>query len=203
MPYVFLSNENKIRMLNHIQKGRPLVMSFRSWELFEYPALPSTSKHVWTVKTSNQLEKPRFVILGFQTNRKIQRDKNASRFDHCNITNAKLFLNSQYYPYSNLNLNINQNKYAILYDMYTNFQNSYYGKDVEPILSKESFINYIPLVVLDCSKQNESLKNAPVDVRLEFETKDNFPELTTAYCLIIHDRIIEYNPMTGDVRKLT
>jgi len=40
-------------------------------------------------------------------------------------------------------------------------------------------------------------------VRLEFETKDNFPELTTAYCLIIHDRIIEYNPMTGDVRKLT
>ncbi len=31
MLYVFLSNENKIRMLNHIQKGRPLVISFRSW----------------------------------------------------------------------------------------------------------------------------------------------------------------------------
>ncbi len=52
MPYVFLSNEYRIRMLNHMQKGKPISMSFRSWELFEYPALPSTSKHVWTVKTS-------------------------------------------------------------------------------------------------------------------------------------------------------
>ena len=86
--------------------------------------------------------------------------------------------------------------------MYANFQNSYYGKEAEPILSKENFIKYVPLILLDCSKRNESLKNAPVDVRLEFEVKDNFPGITTAYCLIIHDRIVEYNPLSGDVRKI-
>lgn len=202
MPYVILSNQHKIRLLSQMQKSRPIAMSFRSWELFEYPTLPTAQKHIWTVKTSNQLEKPRFVILGFQTNRKNQKATNASLFDHCNISNVKLFLNSQYYPYGDLNLNINQNQYAILYDMYVNFQNAYYGKDAEPLLDKQHYISHIPLFVIDCSKQNESLKNAPVDVRLEFEARENFPANTSAYCLIIHDRIIEYNPMSGDVRRV-
>lgn len=202
MPYVQLSSEYKIDILSLLQESKPIAMSFRSWELFEYPMLPSTQKHVWTVKTSNQLEKPRFVILAFQTNRKNQRVVSASYFDHCKISNVKLFLNSQYYPYGNLNLDIQRNQYALLYDMYADFQSVYYGKDAEPILDKQDFITNIPLVVIDCSKQNESLKNAPVDVRLEFEATENFPANTSAYCLIIHDRIIEYNPITGDVRKV-
>ena len=36
-----------------------------------------------------------------------------------------------------------------------------------------------------------------------FETKDNVPANTTAYCLIIHDRVVQYNPLTNIVRKIT
>uniref|UniRef100_A0ABD2VTZ2 Double jelly roll-like domain-containing protein n=1 Tax=Trichogramma kaykai TaxID=54128 RepID=A0ABD2VTZ2_9HYME len=199
MPYVQLSNEYKIRLLRQIDK--PIAMSFRSWELYEYPTLPISTRHVWTVKTSNQLEKPRFVILAFQTNRKAIRENDASLFDHCNLTNVKLFLNSQYYPYNNLNINVAQSQYAALYDMYLNFQRGYYGKTPKPMFDKRKFIDS-PLIVIDCSKQNESLKNAPVDVRLEFESSANFPANTSAYCLILHDRIVEYNAVSGDVKKL-
>ena len=142
------------------------------------------------------------IRLGFQTNRKGQKAVNASRFDHCNISNVKLFLNSQYYPYGNLNLDVTRNQYALLYDMYANFQSSYYGKESEPKLSKSQYLTYMPLIVIDCSKQNETLKSAPVDVRLEFEARDNLPAGTSAYCLILHDRIIQYNPVSGDVHKL-
>ncbi|XP_031789139.1 uncharacterized protein LOC116418177 [Nasonia vitripennis] len=202
MPYVIASDKQKIQLLNFIGKDNPISMCFRSWEIFEYPLLPSTNKHVWTVKTSNQLEKPRFVILGLQTKRKAVRTANASRFDHCEISNVKLFLNSQYYPYNNMNLDIYNNQYAILYDMYANFQKSYYGRDPQPMLTKSMFIENEPLIVIDCSRQNESLKNAPVDVRLEFEAKKDFPANTSAYCLILHDRIVQYNPISGDVKKL-
>ena len=154
------------------------------------------------VKTFNQLEKPRIVILGFQTFRKGVREANASRFDHCNIRNVKLFLNPQHYPYGNLNLDINRNQYALLYDMYVNFQASYFKKNPELLLNKTDFINHIPLIVIDCSKQNESIKSAPVDVRLEFEAHDNFPTKISIYCLILHDRIVQYNPVIGDVLKL-
>ncbi|XP_008217375.2 uncharacterized protein LOC103318043 [Nasonia vitripennis] len=202
VPYVLASNAHKIRLLNNIEKDRPIAMSFRSCELFEYPLLPATPKHVWTVKTSNQMEKPRFVVVGYQTNRKGQKAANASRFDHCNISNVKLFLNSQCYPYGNLNLDISRNQYPVLYKMYTNFQSAYYEKQAEPVLNKTDYITHLPLIVIDCSKQNESLKSAPVDVCLEFEARNNFPAGTSAYCLILHDRIVQYNPVSGDVKKL-
>lgn len=202
LPYVKLSDERKIQLLNFIEKDAPISMSFRSWELYEYPVLPTTSKHVWTVKTSTQLEKPRCVILGFQTSRKNKANKNASHFDHCNISDIKLFLNSQSYPYGNLNLDMSKNQYALLYEMYANFQATYYGKEPEPLLKKSEFLKYGPLFIIDCSKQNESLKFGPVDIRLEFEAKDNFPADTSAYCLILHDRIVEYNPISGGVKKL-
>ena len=101
-----------------------------------------------------------------------------------------------------MNLNIAQNEYSTLYSMFANFQSSYYGKEPEPILNKSDFIKHMPLIVIDCSRQNEALKGAPVDVRLEFELNANFPAETSAYCLILHDRIVEYNPISGDVKKL-
>ena len=86
--------------------------------------------------------------------------------------------------------------------MFANFQASYYGKSIEPILSLKDFKDEAPLVVFDCSKQNESLKNAPVDVRLEFESRSNFPDNTSAYCLISHDRMVQYRPISSGVKKL-
>lgn len=155
------------------------------------------------VVASSQLEKPRYVILGFQTARNNVLRADASAFDHCDISDVKLFLNSQYYPYGNMNLNMNNNQYALLYEMFANFQSSYYGRNNEPIFNMTEFKNQAPLIVFDCSKQNESLKYAPVDVRLEIESRTNFKDKTSAYCLIIHDRIIQYKPISGDVKKMS
>ncbi|XP_044575218.1 uncharacterized protein LOC123259024 [Cotesia glomerata] len=203
VPYITMSDKQKIEALKYITSDPAIPISFRSWELYEYPLLPATSKHIWAIKTANQLEKPRFVILGFQTARKNQSDQNASEFEHCNIRDVKLFLNSQSYPYGNLNLNIANNQYALMYDMYKNFQSAYYGKEAEPLQTKKKFLSIAPLYVIDCSKQNESIKSGPVDIRLEFESTAQFANHTSAYCLIIHDRIVEYNPISSSVRKLT
>ncbi|XP_057335101.1 uncharacterized protein LOC130673903 [Microplitis mediator] len=170
-----MADKQKIEALNYITSDPAISISFRAWELYEYPLLPNTSKHIWAVKTSTQLEKPRFVILGFQTARKNDATKNSSGFDHCNIRDIKLFLNSQSYPYGNLNLNIANNRYALLYDMYINFQISYYNKEPEPLLTKKKFFEQAPLYVIDCSKQNESIKSGPVDIRLEFKSANQFP----------------------------
>ncbi|XP_051168533.1 uncharacterized protein LOC127286217 [Leptopilina boulardi] len=202
IPYILPADNNKIKLLKFIEKDPLISISFRSWEMYEYPLVPTSSKVLWQIKTSTQLEKPRYVIVGFQTARKDKRKKYAFHFDHCNITNVKLFLNSQYYPYGNLNLNFDQNQYALLYEMYANFQTSYYGKDAKPILTKNIFKQLFPLIVIDCSKQNEFLKQASVDVRLEFESGYNMPAETTAYCPIIHDRVVQYKPISGVVKKL-
>ncbi|KYM94373.1 hypothetical protein ALC62_15000 [Cyphomyrmex costatus] len=52
MPHVMLNEITKLSMLRALESGRYLSMSFRSWDLYEYPLLQSTTKHTWAVKTA-------------------------------------------------------------------------------------------------------------------------------------------------------
>lgn len=94
------------------------------------------------------------------------------------------------------------NHYGLLCDIYTNFQSSNYGKEPEPVLNKANFFKHAPVFLIDCSKQNESLNSGPVDIRLEFKSGGIVSNQTSAYCLIIHGHIVEYNCISGNVRKL-
>ncbi|CAG9771490.1 unnamed protein product [Ceutorhynchus assimilis] len=149
-------------------------------------------------KSTNQLEKPRFIIIRFQTKRKNVESKNMSRFDHITLTNLKVYLNSEVYPYDNLDLDFDSNYFAILYEMYAQLQKSYYYREQsEPCFYPINFKQDTPLVVIDCSRQGEDiLKGGAVDIRVEFETKKALQANTTAYCLILHDRLVKYNPLT-------
>ncbi|XP_070521660.1 uncharacterized protein [Cardiocondyla obscurior] len=148
MSHVILNEVNKLSMLRTLDSERYLSMTFRSWDLYEYPLLQSTTKHSWAVKAATQLEKLRYVIFALQTDRKNVMSKKSTIFDD------------------------------------------------------SAFLSYGPFVVIDCSRQNESIKSATVDVRLEFDCKENVPANTTAYCLILHDRIVEYSPLSNVVRKV-
>ena len=168
--------------------------------MYEYPVIPITTKQIWTIKSSIQLETPRYVILTFQTDIKNKPNTDSSKFNHCNITDVKLYLNSEHYPYdSKLNINFSNNQYTLLYEMYMHFQKSYYNKNCSLLLNWEEFTTTAPFIVIDYSKQNEKLKSATVDIRLEFEASENFPTLTTAYCFILHDKVVEYTPLNESV----
>ena len=88
--------------------------------------------------------------------------------------------------------------------MYANFQHAYCGKDNEPLLDRGDSIDLTPLIVIDCCKQNDTPKllhpkNAPVEYRIEMEARVAFSASTAALCLIIHARIIEYNPVSNEL----
>lgn len=203
MPHIKVSDQQRLALLKHLEKDKPMQIAFRNWDLYEYPLLPKTTKHSWSIKTTSQLEKPRYVIFGLQTNRKNSILNDNALFDHCNLRNVTLFLNSYYYPYDALNLKFDENQYSILYDMYARFRQSFYNLPVDPLLDLLQFKEKAPLFVIDCSRQNEHLKTGPVDVRLEIETSKDIPDNTSAYCLIINDRLVEYRPLSNIVRKLT
>jgi hypothetical protein len=198
VPHVNVEDRYKLKLLKMVEKDTRIDMPFRSWELHEYPSLPITQTHSWTIKTSNQLERPRYAILAFQTDRKNNLKKNMSSFDHCDLQNIKLYLNSQYFPYDNIHGDM-----TLFYEMFFRFQNSYYGRSCSPIMDIDKFKSECPLYVIDCSKQNDLLKIGAVDVRLEFQLKSNVPANTTAYCLLLHDCHMTYSLLTGSVSKVT
>lgn len=204
VPHVKVSDKEKINLLKLLEKDRPIQLAFRNWDLYEYPLLPKTTKHTWSIKTSSQIEKPRFVIVGLQTNRKNNVLSDMTQFDHCNLRDVRVYLNSTYYPYESLNVNFANDKIALLYEQYARFQQSYYGRRSEPLLSLSEFKAKAPLFVIDCSRQNDNIKSGPViNIRLELETDIEISDQTAAYCLILNDCIVEYKPLSNIVKKIS
>lgn len=202
IPHVTVDDSERLKLMKIVEKGKSLFIPFRSFETYEYPELGKTKNVVWNLKTASKLEKPRYIIIGLQKNRKNNIGVDASFFQHCKITNIKVMLNSVVYPYDNLNLNFDRKNYAVLYNMYASFQESYYGKNEgKPILSPATFESKAPIVVIDTSKQNDSGTASTVDVSIEIEALENLDGVS-AYCLLIHDRIVEYVPISREVKKL-
>ncbi|KAL6256643.1 hypothetical protein P5V15_005721 [Pogonomyrmex californicus] len=104
-----------------------------------------TTKHSWAIKTATQLEKPRYVIFALQAGRKDVMAEDTSRFDDCNLTNIKLYLNSECYPYDDMNLDFDKNRWSVLYETYARFCKGYYGYEyLEPSISP-SHLFYITI----------------------------------------------------------
>lgn len=202
MPHVLPSDKERLQLQKLLLQNKNLQIAFRSLELHELPSYPNTNRHTWSVKSSSQLESPRYIIFGFQTNRDNKARKRSDQFDHCKLKNLKVFLNSEYYPYSDLNLNFSKGDVSKAYEMLIRFRESYYNTYPDPFIGRSDFINKYPLIVIDCSRQNEAIKEGIIDIKLEIENHENVPANTSAYCLIIHDKIFEYNPLTNEINKL-
>lgn len=202
VPHITPALAEELALTKYIDKNVDTQVAFRSWELHTYPAVPITTKNTWAVKTTTKLESPRYIIFGFQTNREGQYHTDMSKFDSCDFSNIRIYLNTGRYPYDNLNINFKNNQFATLYEMYARFQSSYYGKEVAPLLSPSGYKQNAPLIIIDCSNQKETLQTKAVELRIEFETNTNIPEGTTAYCLILHDRLFTYNALTKSVRQM-
>jgi len=119
-----------------------------------------------------------------------------------NLSKLKVHLNSESYPYDNLNVDFSKNQYAHLYETYTRFQSSYYNRESQPCLTPNEFKLKASCIVVDLSYKNESVTTGPIDVRISKELKTPSHENTQAYCLLIHDRLVEYNPLNGLVQRV-
>ncbi|KAK9872603.1 hypothetical protein WA026_021155 [Henosepilachna vigintioctopunctata] len=200
VPHIIPGLHEEVNLTKFIEKGKDIIVPYRTWELHSFPSLPNTTRHTWNVKTSTKLESPRYIIMGFQTDRE-RLEADSSEFDTCDFSNIRLFLNNERYPYENLNISFANNQFATLYEMFTQFRSAYYyDYKSETDITPSQFAKAFPLIIVDCSKQKTGFQTQSVVLRVEFETNTAILANTTAHILIISDRVFTYNPLTKSVK---
>ena len=109
---------------------------------------------------SSAPEKPRWVLVGLQTGKSGNQERNAATFDHCNLTNMQVCLNHSRYHSANMATDFVKEQYAGVYKSSYDFANRYYGIDnllagsqVNPAAYKALY----PIHLFDVSKQSERL----------------------------------------------
>lgn len=202
--HIQLSDYAKLSMLKYLEKQRSIDVGYRSWDTYELPQIPATQRHIWTVKSTTQTSKPRYVFVVFQTNKQ-RVSVNSFEYSHCNITDVRLQMNSEYFPYETIKSDFPNGNAQELYYTFLQMQNSYYngrGGDNPIPFPYENFLSS-PIFGFDCSRTDDAVLNGSVDIRLEINASENIPSNTTAYAIIIYENQFEYSPFKSIVIKNT
>jgi hypothetical protein len=185
MPAYKLADEYKIKLYRQIKDKITIPIAYLNRQLEQTIVNPNQKNLDWTLTPSSGTQRPRYIVLAFQTKKNNSQLSNNAIFDHCSLTNAYVQLNNERYPDHNLQINFENNNYALAYDMVTDFishENCSIGY--------REFRNLYPIFVFDISKQNERMKESSIDIKIKAEFNSNIPDDTHAYALILSDRII-------------
>ena len=158
-------------------------------------SVPQTNSFSWRLSVKSSPEVPRFVIVGFQTDKNNDQEQNASTFDNLNISNIYAMLNSNRYPTLDYNLSFPAHKFSRPYGDAAEFRSKFFNINElisNPNISPVDYETMFPLFLFDVSKQSERLKYSTTDIQIKIEFNDQVPAGTEGYAVIISDRLINF-----------
>lgn len=200
MPYVVPSLAKQDELLSIVNEREPVPLAFLN-KRSESVHVPQATTFNWKLQLTGGIERPRFLVFGFQTGRGADQTTNNASFDvdGLNVISAYVLLNGIRYPYSDVGTDYATNKYTKWYYEYLRFFNKYNRDNMgEACLSYVDFIKVAPLYVFDVSNQPEKLKNTTIDVTLNMTFAAAAPNNTVAYCVTYFDSMYT---LTGDNNK--
>ena len=202
LPRVDPSDEQKYQLYKSIEKKEVLSVGFRMRQCITV-SVPKTPTFTWRLGVRAAPEKPRYIMIGFQTDKSNDQEKNAALFDHCKVQNMYVLLNNNRYPAIDFNANFTKNEYDNFYRSLSEFSQKYYGLDplvsniaIDPMAYKDLY----PIFVFDVSKQSERLQQGVVDITVEMSFAANVDDKTFAYALLISDRKLKFQ---SDGKKMS
>ena len=93
MPHVIPVDAEKFSIYKTIESKVKLPVAYRTRQC-DMLSVPESTSFTWRLSVKTALEKPRFIIVAFQTARDDDQTKNPSTFDHVNLKNTYVTLNS-------------------------------------------------------------------------------------------------------------
>ena len=194
MPHVDPADMAKMQLYKTIETKVKLPVAFRARQC-EKITVPTSTTFSWRLSVRTASEKPRYIIVGFQTEKDKDQEKNPSIFDHCDLKNMYIMLNQDRYPAVDYNLSFPNQQFSRAYRDATTFSEKFYGmndlitqSNIAPADYKELF----PLMVFDLSKQREKLKSSVVDIHLKATFNTAVPAKTEAFAVVISDKLLNF-----------
>ena len=194
MPHVTPADKDKMELYKIIERKEKLPVGYRMLQC-DSATIPQATSFSWRLSVKSSPEVPRFIIVGFQTDKSGNQLTNPSLFNNVNVSNIYVMLNSMRYPTTDYNISFLAQKYSRVYGDAAEFRSKFFNMD--ELISNPNFtpLEYkllYPLFLFDVSKQSEKLKYSTTDIQIKMHFSANVPANTQAYAVIISDRLINF-----------
>ena len=204
MPHVIPSDVYRLQLDKIIEKKEKIPVGYRMLQCDNIPVVGRGTGFTWRLGVKSSPDIPRFIIVGFQTDKNNNQTTNPAIFDHCEVRNIYVTLNAKRYPDTDYENDFTINKFSRIYADASAFRKKFYNMDelvsnhnINPV----DYKNLYPLFVFDVTKQSEKLKTSISDIHIKASFNgDNPPNGTMAYAVIISDRLFHF---VSDGSKIT
>ena len=195
MPHVTPADKDKMELYKIIKRKEKLPVGYRMIQC-ESASIPQNSiSFSWRLSVKSSPEIPRFIIVGFKTNKSGNQGTNPSLFDNVNVSNIYAMLNSMRYLTTDYNISFLGQKFSRAYGDAAEFRAKFYNMDElvsNPNFTPWEFRNLYPLFLFDVSKQSEKIKYSTTDIQIKMHFSAGIAANTQAYAVIISDRLINF-----------
>ena len=204
MPHVVPSDEYRLQLDKVIEKKEKIPVGYRMLQCDSFPVPANIGNFTWRLGVKSSPDIPRFIIVGFQTDKNNTQTSNPAVFNHCELRNIYVTLNAKRYPDTDYECDFTINKFSRIYADAALFRKKFFNMDelvsnhnINPV----DYKNLYPLFVFDVTKQSEKLKTSVSDIHIKaFFNNNNPPANTMAYAVIISDRLFHF---VSDGSKIT
>src|SRR6218665_608028 len=128
MPHVIPSNMERMQLYKTIESKATLPVAYRARHC-DTITVPESTTFSWRLSVKTSPEKPRYIIVGFQTNRDGNQEADPSIFDHCDLKNIYVMMNQERYPAVDYNLSFPNQQFSRAYREAATFSEKFYGMD--------------------------------------------------------------------------
>ena len=183
----------ELRSIIESKQSIPVAFTART---SESTIVSQTRNFSWRLNAKSGVEKPRWIIVGFQTDKSTTQEQNPAIFDHVNLTNTYVSINGEKYPMYDINFDFTTNDYSILYEMFDRFKQEFYGFNSlvgGTQVNVSAFKNLFPIIVFDVRHQSDKLKSGIADISINFKFSANVPANTMVYAVTLSDRMYKLN----------
>ena len=194
MPHVIPADAEKFHIYKTIESKVKLPVAYRTRQC-DMLSVPESTSFTWRQSAKTAPQKSRFIIVGFQTAKDSDQTKNPSTFDHANLKNAHVTLNSDRYPAVDYNLSFSNQKFSRVYGDAALFGAISFGMDeliTQSNITPSDYKTLYPLFTFDVNKQKEKLKSSVVDIQIKADFTENVPANTRAFALVISDKMLSF-----------
>ena len=203
MPHVIPSDAYRLQLDKIIEKKEKIPVGYRMLQC-DSSQVPATSTNfTWRLGVKSSPDIPRFIIVGFQTDKNNSQAFNPAIFDNLNVRNIYVTLNAKRYPDTDYDNDFTENHFSRLYVDAALFRKKFYNMD-ELVsncgINPQEYKTIYPLFVFDVTKQSEKLKTSVSDIHIKASFGNNPGNNTMAYAVIISDRLFHF---VSDGSKVT
>ena len=189
MPHVIPADKDKLELYKIIERKEKIPVGYRMIQC-DSASIRRATSFSWRLS-----EVPRFIIVGFQTNKSGDQLTNPSLFNNVNVSNIYVMLNSMRYPTTDYNISFLGSKYSRVYGDVAEFRTKFFNMNElisNPNITPLEYKPFYSLFLFDVSKQSEKLKYSTTDIQIKMHFSANVPVNTQAYAVIISDKLINF-----------